>query len=111
MIGKTLVAANVALLAAMLFGGGVEFLPMALAIAGLAAASLLVLYGVVRTYRVFRERELLLGIAGFGMIAAGYIATLAAMLAAVAWAGAEAAVNVLIALGYGMVTVAWGWKR
>jgi hypothetical protein len=119
-LGKILVACNAAVLAMLavnmalgIFLLDADSLKWALVAtyAGIAAISAGIFWIVLHTYRQFREKDLLVGTVGFGIVFFTYTATFVTLPLGISSVPFEAAVNVLAAFGYGFIVLSCGWLK
>ena len=78
---------------------------------GLAITSLLIVYFVLKTWKTFKEKDLFVGLSGFILISAGYVLITIFELINCRGEAIEAGLNVLITLGYLLVTIGVGWLK
>ena len=126
-LGLALVAANIVfaalLVANALFNwpSGIERYSLLAAHIGAFAAAGFIFYLIFKTYRVFRENDILLGLVGFSIVFIGYIIFSPIELAGTVFgaqvvdettsAQLELTVNTIILCGYMMITIAVGWLK
>ncbi len=69
------------------------------------------LYYVIKTYLYFKEKDILVGTVGFVLIATGYFFTALLQATNLITIQSEAAINMIITIGYLFITIAVGWIK
>ena len=115
-LGKVLVIGNLVVLILLIYG---TFTPLTLvnidvlAITQicLALVSIMVFSFVLRTYKTFNDKDLLVGVIGFLLLAISYSLVVIVGVTKVGVSNIEIYINILITLGYLLITLAAGWIK
>ena len=114
--GRTLLAGNLIVLSFLIYYTLIEATAvdtdiLAVAQVGLVFISFLVVYFVMKTWKTFKEKDLLVGLSGFILIFISYCALVIFELMNYRGEAIEAGLNTLLAIGYFLIAIAVGWLK
>ena len=114
--GRTLLAGNLIVLSLLIYytlaGATLTDSDMlAVTQVGLVLISFLIVYFVLKTWKTFKEKDLLVGLSGFILIFISYCLLLTFEIINSRGEAIEAGLNTLLAIGYFLIAVAVGWLK